>query len=368
MKWIRLLVVLCSVHQFSCDGKQETSSQEQSRQAPIRTIVVSRQPGALELAGTVRAKDVANLAGRTAGFVSRVLVKAGARVTKGQLLLVVDDRNLKAQADKLQAARQEIEQAIGEAQHQLNAAEAQNQFAANTFNRISGLYEKKAASKQEFEEAEARKKSAEAALQAARERVAQAQSKSKQIDSDLQDVSASLGYVQIAAPFDGTVTSVPADTGTFVNPGQTLITMESSSYEIVFFVEESLLPSVTKGKQIAAIVPAVSNDSLTATVSEVAAAVDTATRTFQAKADLPSGPPWKSGLSATVFLEAEGRPGLWIPAEFLSRSHDIETVLVRQDQQWRRVLVKSGREKEGKVEILSGINEGDEIALFGEKQ
>jgi RND family efflux transporter MFP subunit len=185
-----------------------------------------------------------------------------------------------------------------------------------------------------------------------------------QAEFDIRDVQASSDYLRITAPFTGIVTSVPVDAGTFVNPGQTIVSMENhSNYEVVFSVEEDLLNAVQKGTQVTVAISAISDDVLPAKVEEVNTAADVYTRTFQVKAILQNHPKLLSGLSARVFLSTAAAGSLWIPEKFLSRNSDIETVLVKQGDEWRRILVKSGNHKNGKVEILSGLNEGEEVGI-----
>ena len=264
--------------------------------------------------------------------------------------MLLDDRNLQAQHAKAAAARDE-------AQRGAQAAEAQMRLANVTFTRIETLYQKESASEQEYDEAKSKKDAAEAAYQAALQRVAQAK-------FDMSDVQASSDYLRITAPFAGIVTSVPVDAGTFVNPGQTIVSMENRSHcEVVFSVEEDLLTAVQKGRDLIVAVPAISVDELTAKVEEVNTAADVNTRTFQVKAVLQNHPKLLSGLSARVFLSTATAGSLWIPESFLSRNDDIETVLVKQGEEWRRILVKSGNHKNGRVEILSGLNEEEEVGI-----
>ena len=206
---------------------------------------------------------------------------------KGDLLVLIDDRNLQAQRAKTAAARDE-------AQRGAQAAEAQMRLANVTFTRIETLYQKKSASEQEYDEAKSKKDAAGATYQAALQRVAQA-------EFEMRDVQASSDYLRITAPFTGIVTSVPVDAGTFVNPGQTIVSMENrSNYEVVFFVEEGLLNAVQKGRDLMVAVPAISVDALPAKVEEVNTAADVNTRTFQVKAVLQTHPQLLSGLSARV--------------------------------------------------------------------
>ena len=335
---------------FGCGKNAQELSERPSLPAPSHTARVERESRILEIAGTVRAADVAQLASRSAGFVSRVHVQAGAHVEKGDLLVLMDDRNLQAQRAKAAAGRDE-------AQRVAQAAEAQMRLADVTFTRIETLHQKQSASEQEYDEAKSRKDAAEAAYQAALQRVAQA-------ESDMSDVRASSEYLRITAPFSGIVTSVPVDAGTFVNPGQAIVSMENrSSCEVVFSVEEGLLNAVQKGRTLMVSVPAISVDALPAKVEEVNTAADVNTRTFQVKAVLQAHPRLLSGLSARVFLSTATEGSLWIPETFLSRNDDIETVLVKQGEEWRRILVKSGNHKNGRVEILSGLNEREEVGI-----
>ncbi|HSP07861.1 MAG TPA: efflux RND transporter periplasmic adaptor subunit [Acidobacteriota bacterium] len=366
MKYVLYLLPLVAL--LACGGK-ETSAPAQSGAAPARTARVEKAPGVLEISGTVRAADVAQLASRYGGFVREVKARAGSRVKAGDLLVVLDDRSLQAQADKVQAGEQEVRQAIEEARQHLQAADTQRQLTTNTLVRIQSLYDKKSASRQEFEEAQAAKDAAEAGWRAAQERVAQAESKLRQAKSDTQDVSASMSYQRITAPFDGVVTSMTADQGTFITPGQTVAAMENPRrYQLVFSVEQELLSALPAGSKIQVQVPAAGAVPLDATIDEVSPSADQATRTYLVKAGLPANASLQTGLSGRAVIHVPSRSSLWIPAAFLAQQNDLETVIVKTGNDWRRVLVKSGDRSGDRVEILSGLNEGDEVGLFEGQQ
>jgi RND family efflux transporter MFP subunit len=338
-----------------CASNERATVKGTPAPAPLHTAQVIRRAQAIEIAGTVRAADVAQLASRFGGFITNLPAKAGMRVKKGDLLVLLDDRNLAAQRQKVRAGAEA-------ARKEAEAADAQRRLATNTFDRIKILYQKESASKQEFEEAQSRKEAAEASYQAALARIAQT-------ESDSRDIQASADYLRIVAPFDGTITSVTADIGTFVNPGQVIVSMENTSaYEVLFSVEEDLLVGVATGKHISVSIPVISTEKLLATVEEVNTTTDAGTRTFLVKANLPAKAELRSGLSARVFLETATSGGLWIPESFLQNHNDVETVIVKENGSWRRVLVKSGSHENGMAEILSGLNEGDVVGLTGEKQ
>jgi RND family efflux transporter MFP subunit len=349
------LIAACLLLLAGCAREESAGLKETAVQAPPRTARVERRTPVIEIAGTVRATDVAQLASRFGGFITALPAKAGMRVKKGELLVLLDDRNLAAQQQKVLAGKKE-------AQKIAEAADAQRRLATNTFERIAILYQKQSASQQEFEEAQSRKEAAEASYQSALERIAQA-------ESDARDVRASSDYLRIVAPFDGTITNVSADAGTFVNSGHVIVSMENrSAYQVLFSVEEDLLSSIEVGKHIPVSIPVISTERCMATVEEVNTATDAGTRTFLVKANLPVNAEIRSGLSARIFLQSATGARLVIPEAFLRSHNDVETVLAKDNGSWRRVLVKSGNHENGMTEILSGLNEGDIVGLAGENR
>jgi RND family efflux transporter MFP subunit len=361
-----IFIFAAAIGLISCSPADKHEMKSNSQREPLKTVRVEQEAAVLEIAATVRAADIAEIASRYGAFVTKIPVKTGVKVQKGEVLVLMDERSLNAQSEKLGSARQEILDAIDEAKHLYASSESQKQLAVSTYERILQLYEKKAASPQEYQEALSRKNSAEAASEAAAQRVAQAEARLNQLGSDEKELAANRSYIRIESPFSGVVSAVYVDAGTFVNPGQSLMTVEKpGSYEISFYVEQELLPFVKEGKKIQVRIPSISSEIFDGIVSEVSPSQDQSTRTFLVKAELQKASAIQSGLSAYVILESRRSSSLWIPKEYLIKKMDLEMVYVRQDDGWKRVLVKSGNRKNGKVEIISGLNKGEEIGLMG---
>ncbi len=360
-----ILIFVIAIGTISCGSSDKHEVKNISENKPLKTAHVEQEAAVLEIAATVRAADIAEVASRYGGFVTKLPVKTGSKVQKGELLVLMDERTLNAQAEKLVSSREEIRQSILEAKHQYAAFESQKELAVSTYERFRQLYEKKSASPQEYQEALSRKNSAEASSEAAAQRIAQAEARLNQIASDEKELAANRSYVRIESPFPGVVSGVYVDPGTFVNAGQSLITVEKpGSYQVSFYVEQELLSFVKESQKVQVRIPAASNQILTAVVSEASPSQDPSTRTFLVKADLEDVPTMQSGLSAYVMLESHRASSLWVPEEYLIKKADLEMVYVHQDDQWKRVLVKSGNRKSGKVEILSGLSKGEEIGLM----
>ena len=134
----------------------------------VVTPAVQQWPAIYEATGTVRARTSAIIAAKWMGYVREVKVQVGDRVREGQLLVVLDARDLDASANQAAAAREEVRNGIPEADSAVAAAKANLDLVQSTFKRMNELYEKKSISDQEFDEASAKLKAAQAGFEMAR--------------------------------------------------------------------------------------------------------------------------------------------------------------------------------------------------------
>jgi hypothetical protein len=105
-----------------------------------------------------------------------------------------------------------------------------------------------------------------------------------------------------------------------------------------------------------------------ALVGEVVPAADPVSRTFLVKVDLPEIDELRSGLFGRLRLEVGARAALVVPQEALRRVGGLDLVRVVEDDRQSTRYVKVGREIEpGVVEILSGLKEGEHVALESAK-
>ena len=121
-----------------------------------------------ETSGTVKAKTISAVASRVMGTVTALRVKEGDRVTAGQELLVLDDRD---SVQRLKAA----EAGYREAVKALDSARQNKLMQDRTYQRYQGLHEGKAISQQEMDQVETQKRVADNELERAQAMVARAQ-------------------------------------------------------------------------------------------------------------------------------------------------------------------------------------------------
>ncbi len=330
---------------------------------PVRIAPVSTQdwPAVYEAAGTVRARTTATIASRVTGYVERVDVQVGDRVRRGQTLITLDARDFEIGVRSAEAGRAEAQSAIPEADSGVAAAKAGLDLARTTFRRMEELNAKKSISSQEFDEASARLKSAQANYEMARARRVQLDSKLAQAAQEVESATIARDWTRITAPFDGIVAAKTADPGNLAAPGAPLMAIEQEGgYRLEAAVDESRLPSVRAGQAVEVELDALRR-RLNAKISEVVPAVDAASRTYVVKVDLPTDPQLRSGMFGRAVFPLGAQRSLTAPASALVERGQLQSVFVVEDGAARTRLITAGRRTKDAVEILSGLSAGERV-------
>lgn len=373
-------LVLLFVALTSCSRKPQTPVTQQSVQAvKIETIKTSSIDDSYEAVGTVRAKVSSVIAARIMGNIVKLNVHEGDRVQAGQTLMEIENQEAGTQIAKAQAGVRESTEALEEVQRQIRAAEAaqggaraNERLAQSTFNRYQTLFQRKSVSPQEFDEvrskleiAKAESDVAERTLQVARAKQEQMRARIDQAKADVASARIFAGYSRLVAPINGVVVTKQVDVGTMATPGAPLITIESdSSYQLEVAVGESQLRNVHLNDQAQVQIAALGDQELTATVFEIVPASDPNSRSYTVKLALPvsSEFPIRSGLYGKARFISGQRQTLAIPQKAVTQLGQLISVfVVDQSGVARRRLIKTGKSYGDRIEVLSGLTDGEQI-------
>jgi len=358
-----LLAILLPLWLISCgEPPSESPSAVQPQPIAVRVILANTQqwPALYEATGTVRARTSANVAAKWMGYVRQVKVQVGDRVRAGELLVALDARDLDAGANRAAAARDEVRNAIPEADSAIAAAKADLDLAESTFRRMNELYQKKSISDQEFDEALGKRKAAQAAYEMARAKKTELNAKLAQADSEVRAAEVTRSYAEVLAPFAGIVTAKSVDPGNLATPGAPLLTIERDGYRLEAAVEESKLASIHAGQPGIVALDGI-NRSFASHVSEIVPAVDPASRSYTVKMDLPADPELRSGLFGRVTFSIGSRSVLSIPSAAVTERGQLESVFVAENATARTRLITLGDRNNGQAEVLSGLSAGDKV-------
>lgn len=329
----------------------------------VRTATASRQqvPDVYEATGTVRARVTTVLSARLMGHIREIRAQVGDTVKAGQVIAVIDAREIETALRQAEAARQEAGNAMPEVENAIAAAKAQLDLATATFNRMKSLADQKSITPQEFDEASARLRMAEANVRMAEAKRTQLQQKIRQAEEGVAQVGIQKGYSEVTAPFAGIVIERKAEPGTLAAPGMPILVVEQmGGYRLEAAVEEARLGSVRVGSQAEVKLDAFDR-ALTGNVSEVTPALDPGSRTFTAKIDLPGGLPLRTGMFGRARFTLGQHDALLVAAQAVVTEGQVRKVFVLSDGRARARLVTTGAEHGGQVEILSGLEGGETI-------
>ena len=314
-----------------------------------------------EATGTVQARTAAVLSSKLMAYVRQVAVQVGDRVQEGQLLVTLDAQDLDTKVRGAEAAEAEVLSAIPEAESGVAYAKANLDLAQSTFQRMQELASKKSISNQEFDEASARLKSAQAAYGMAQGKRTQLDSKRAQVQQEIRGATIMRDYTRIAAPFSGVVTAKSVESGNLAAPGAPLLTVErEGAYRLEASVDESRLPFVKAGQTVDVALESLDR-RVTAHVSEIVPSVDAASRAYIVKIDLPAVPNLRSGMFGRAMFALGTRKVLTIPPQAMVERGQLQSVFVVEDAVARTRLVTTGERRQTAVEVLSGLSAGEKL-------
>jgi RND family efflux transporter MFP subunit len=354
---LALVVTACGAHN---PNKSEAASVPPVA-VQTATVETVDWPVTYEAPGTVRARTSAVISSRLMGYIRETRVQPGDRVAAGQLLVTIDSRDLDASVRQAQAAEAEARSAAAEADNGIAAASAQRGLALATFKRMEILHKQTSISDQEFDEAQARLRTAEATFEMAQSKRTQINAKIVQAKQGVESAGIVQTFTRIQSPFAGIVTEKPAQQGQLATPGMPLLTVEQTGrYRLEAPVEESLLGTIRVGQKVKVALDAY-GQTLDARVDEIVPAIDAQSRSFLVKASLPQAPNLRSGLFGRLLIDRSSRQSPVVPADAIIQRGELQSVFVAEGGVARTRMVAVGSMRAGKAEILSGLVPGERI-------
>ena len=342
-------LIISTLLACSGDRKQAPTAREAAPNLALVKVQTTTAPDAIESTGTVRAAESAQLSAQVLASVIAVNVREGDRVHKGQTLVVLDDAQLQAATDRASAV-------VSVAEKEMAAADANYTLTEATLKRYQTLFDKKSASPQEFDEVKARYSAAQAQLEAAHAGEAQAR-------AALLEAKTMQSYTRLLAPFDGVITEKRVEAGGIASPGMPLLTLESTGhYRLEANVNEMDIAAVRVGMTAPVTIEAVATQPIEARVAQIVPAADPASRSFMVKLELPAVPNLRSGLFGRVSIAKGNRRSMFIPRTAILDRGQLQAVyVIGNDQVVNLRYVTLGRPHDNGVEVLSGIEPGEEL-------
>ena len=262
------LIAAIGLSLCGCSEKIEPGTTPKEKGPALSVRVQKTQsdvhPVIYEAVGTVRARLSATVSSKVMGVIQSIPVKEGDAVKQGDLLVVVDDRQMAAQLNQAQAALAEASKAESGAVSAREAAEAGARRAQLAYDRNRRMLEGQAITQETFETVEAQHKQARAALEQAKAMVEAARYRVNQARAAVDAAVLALKDARILAPFGGEVTAKLADAGSLAVPGTPLLTLErAGGFRVDLVVPETYIQAVRTGQSVDVRIPAIGAEPIT---------------------------------------------------------------------------------------------------------
>jgi RND family efflux transporter MFP subunit len=312
----------------ACSSKVEPVAQSPEQgmalapDAVIHTVKRLPQVSRIPVIGTVMSEETVSLSARIPATVSRVLAVTGSKVSRGETLVVLDDREIK---------------------EQLAATAAQFKQAEAEYQRAQRLMAVKATTEQAMI-------AAESGFNAAR--------------AQWERAKVMLSYATVTSPLDGIVTERRVEAGDLAAPGQVLVSIyDPLRMRLECAVPVRLVNKLPLGKEVDVILDRPAT-AFKGQVAEIVSEVDASTRTQKVKVRLQAtAGDILPGTFGRLWIEDEAAETICVPASAVYKVGQLEMAQVVQGSRVVRHMVKTGAVKGDQVEVLSGLDDGDKILV-----
>lgn len=282
----------------------------------------------VELQGSVSTKQNVVIYPEYSGTLTKVYVKEGQKVKKGKVLAKIDDGGLS---------------------QQLMQMEIQRDLAKTTFERQERLWQQKIGSEIQYLQA---KSSYEAQEQA------------------VKQLKQQVGKTFVTAPFSGTIDDVITEQGTVVAPGQSMLfrIVNLEDMYIETDVPERYISNIIPGKKVEVEFP-ILGKSMDAEIRQAGNFINPANRTFKAEIAIKNeSNSIKPNLTAKLKInDYTSDNAILIKQSIISENAEgdqyVYIIADKNDSmaKAKRVIIKTGKTQGDNIEVLSGLNNGDEI-------
>lgn len=348
MKYIKFVLLIAVVVTFARCSHSNADTEKKSDASPapssLEKITLKKDTleGKMTIPGELVPYQQVDLYAKVTGFVKELKVDIGSRVKTGQVLIILEAPEMAAQ--------------LAAAQSRLKSQEATYTASLAIYNRLVETSKTPGTiSQNDLEQAEAKKNSDMANLEAAR-------ASHKEVN-DVKD------YLVIRAPFDGTITARNINIGAYVGPSgrgselPALTIQEQDRLRLVVAIPEAYNGYLKKGDNVEFKVRSLPSETFKTPLVRLSGALDLKFRSQRVEADVKnSNGKFLAGTVADVTLRMKpSENSFTLPKSAVLTNSEQSFVIKVVDQKAQRVLVKKGLTFEGAIEVFGDLKVGDVV-------
>jgi len=310
-------------------------SQITSYQGERVTVTLQSIAGTEQVPGSVIAKQNTQISSHVMAQVEQLKVRAGDKVAKGDLLIMLKQDDFKA--------------ALAQSSANINAVQASLTQAKKQLARMIDLNAQGLVSVSELDDAKAKFENLTANLAVAKQQQTQAQ--------------VSLNYTRITAPISGVVVERLTEPGDTATPGKPLITLYNPlQLQLEFNVREQQAVKLRVGDSLNVVLPSL-DITTPATVSEIVPVADNAARSLLIRLEADAQLGLMPGLYAQLQLPIKSTQGVLIDPRWVHEFRQLNMVYVLENETLVKRFVRLGSIINNQQHVIAGLKEGDVLAV-----
>ena len=397
-----LLLAAISIFVASCGGskanvrKDETATASQPEPVEVTTAAAIKRelPRFFEATGSLAGDQQTDVAPQTSGKVVAVGVDIGSPVRRGQMLVKLDDAELKLRVDQAAAQVAQAKAAVRQAEEKIGlrsgqafdpnrvsevaAAKVTFDLAEKNLRRAEKLIESGDVSRSFYDQQRAQrdqsKEQYEVALAQARQNYAGVDVSRTNVanaEAALALARKNLSYAIIPSPIDGFVAERTADLGEYVSPQQKVVTIvRTNPLRIKIDIPEQAISEVRVGQSVSITTSAWPDKNFSGRVARIAPSVSATSRTLSVEAEIENGSgALKPGQFATVrILQERAEPAVLVPARAVLNQAGVNRVYVIKNGHAEQRLVQTGQTEGDLIEVRLGVAADEQVATSNLEQ
>ncbi|MDH5637667.1 MAG: efflux RND transporter periplasmic adaptor subunit [Nitrospinota bacterium] len=326
-----------------CAGKEKEgeNTTNKPRSTPVTIVKAVSQTVLVtqEVIGLIESKAAPFVSAEAAGRVKEIFVDVGQQVTLGQPLAQLDGESL---AIGKKAAEAAVNRLVILSENQQKTVERYSKLAEENFVNRAMVDDQ------------------QAQLQALRQQLASANASLAQVDSDIAKTT-------VTSPATGRIEKRLVDVGDFVGVGKPVFRVASADLlRVVLPFPETVADTLSIGQKVELSSPSAPQVKVHGSVAEIRPMISADARAVEMIMDVPNPGGWKPGGTVKgIVTQEERKSAVLVPETCVVLRPAGAVVYVIESGIAHQRIVKTGVKKEGLVEIISGVKDGETLAQDG---
>jgi multidrug efflux pump subunit AcrA (membrane-fusion protein) len=385
---------------MSCGGskanvrKEEPSSTPKTVEVTTAAAISRELPSFFEATGSLAGDEQTDVAPQTAGKVVEVGVDIGSAVRRGQMIVRLDDSEMKLRVAQSQTQVEQAKAAVRQAEEKLGlrsgqafdpsrvaevaAAKVNLELAEKNLKRAEKLIESGDVSRSFYDQQRAQrdqlKEQYDVAIAQARQNFAGvdvARTNVANAEAALALARKNLSYAFIPAPIDGFVAERTADLGEYVSPTQKVATIvRTNPLRVRIDIPEQAIQEVKVGQSVSATTSAWPDKSFSGHIARIAPNVTANSRTLTVEAEIENGSgALKPGQFATVrILQPRPVVAVLVPSRAVVSDAGVNRIYVIKNGHAEQRLVQLGQTEGDLIQVKTGVAADEKVATSNLEQ